>query len=844
MDSLISKANLSLQELCASQDTAVSGLSEKEAENRLKKVGPNQLIEKVHFTVIKLLWESFFSPLVLLLLVASFISSVLGDFKDFIIIFSIVLLSGSITFYQHFKANNAAEKLKKKVQLDATVVRDGIRRDISFEKIVPGDVLFLSAGDIIPADGRVIEEKDLTIDESTLTGEAFPAQKSVKFFQEKVHTLSNLTNIAFAGTHTLTGEAKIIIFATGRQTQLGQLSREIVKAKPKTDFDIGVENLSLLMIKLILILCFFVFGINAFLHHEILTSFTFAVALAVGLTPELMPVILTINLSRGALRMEKKEVIVKYLPAIQNLGSMDILCTDKTGTLTESAITLTDYQNISGDKSENVLLAGILDSTLKSGVKEPLDQAILRHEHNISLAEYKKIDEIPFDFNRKRASVIVQDNKKQILLITKGAPQKMLPLCTTYTKGLKKNMLTHGQREKIERMIQSLNKQGYRVLIVASKKVNKQDSYEMVDENHLTYLGILIFQDVVKTTVNRTINELKQLGISIKILTGDNELVTQKVCSDVHIQNLGTLLGDEIDGMNNQQLEDASEKITIFARLTPEQKSRIIEALKRKNHVVGYLGDGVNDAPPLKASDVGISVNNGSDIARDVADIVLMRKSLSILQQGVQEGRKTHANIFKYIFMSLSSNFGNMMSVAIASIFLPFLPMLPIQILLIDFLYDFSQITTPMDTVDLELVTQPQQWNLGFIKRFTFVFGPISSVFDICTFLGLLFLFHSSPLIFRTGWFLESVITQTLIIFAIRTRRVPFFRSLPSIPITVSAIIAISLGFIFVNTPLAQAFSFTHLPSAFYLFLIVIVIIYFSFVEVGKKLFYKYFFQT
>lgn len=839
MDELLGIAGLPIEKVYETLHSTASGLSENEATKKLKIVGPNKLVSKNNFTVLKLLWDSFFSPLVMLLLVAGIISAVLGDVKDFLVIFTIVILSGGITFYQHFKANHAAEALKKKVQLTATVIRNGIKHEIPFSHLVPGDLVLLTPGDVLPADGRLIETKDLSIDESTLTGETFPAQKTINFSQKSSHSLSSLTNIVFAGTHVISGEGTCIIFATGKQTQLGQLSLEIVKAKPPTDFDHGVNTLSITLIKTILLLSAFVFGVNAFLHHEILTSFTFAVALAVGLTPELMPVILTVNLSRGALRMEKKEVIVKYLPAIQNLGSMDILCTDKTGTLTENATKLIDFQGVDGKSSEDVLLLGILDSNFKSGAKDPLDMALLHHPHSLSLTGYTKIDEIPFDFERKRASVIVKKDSLTVL-ITKGAPQKVLALCTKYTTQGTTKELSPAMANHFLSTMQQLNQEGKRVIAVAEKKVVEKDSYELDVEKNLTFKGFLIFYDPVKVTVAKTLKELKQLGIEVKILTGDNELVTESICQKAGIPVNGTLVSEDIEKLSEAELNKKIEQTTIFARLTPSQKEHIITLLKKQKHVVGYLGDGINDAPPLKAADVGISVNNGSDIARDVADIVLMRKSLEILQEGVQEGRKTHANIMKYIMMSLSSNFGNMISVAVASIFLPFLPLLPTQILLIDFLYDLSQITIPMDTVDTELLSKPHKWDITFIKKFMLEFGPISSIFDITTFFVLLFFLHASIPIFRTGWFIESVVTQTLIVFAIRTKRVPFFKSLPSKYVVISAVLSLSVGLWLVYGHLAGVFTFTSVPLLFYAFLGIMILIYFTFVEIGKIFFYRF----
>lgn len=807
------------------------GLTEKEATARIHRFGKNTLVQKGKFIFLKELFYSFFSPLVLLLLGASLVSAFLGDIPDFLIIFGIVLASGSISFAQHFKAEHASQRLKSKVILTATVIRDGKQKEIPFPHVTVGDVVLLSVGDLVPADMQLLETRELSIDESMLTGESYPAEKKAE--KEK----DNKQTKAFAGTHAVTGEATGIVFAIGKGTQMGKLSEKIIEQKPKTAFDKQLESFSILVVRLILVLATFVFLVNAIFHHNILSSFLFSVALAVGLTPELMPAIITISLSRGALKMEEKEVIVKFLPGIQNLGGMDILCMDKTGTITENSIVLSSYENAEKQKVEDIVFLAKVNSHFQSGFKNPLDHALL----SLGLPDvktYKKIDEIPFDFERKKMSVIVQHGQ-QTLLITKGAPQKILQDTSFIEKGGKDVKMTAQKMSLLVKRAEQLAEDGYRVIALAKKKIARKDAYAVKDEEGLTFLGFLIFVDPVKNTVSETLKKLLALGISPKILTGDNEIITKKVCKDAGITVEKILTGEEIQKMSEEKLASEVASTTIFAELTPQQKARIILLFRKHNHVVGYLGDGINDAPPLKAADIGISVNNGSDIAKDVADVILMRKSLDALTDGVIEGRKTYANTFKYIMMSLSSNFGNMMSVAIASIFLPFLPLIPVQIILLDFLYDLSQIAVPSDTVDESTIQQPRKWSMTFLKRFTFFFGPISSVFDLITFSVLLFFLHSSIPAFRTGWFVESFLTQTLIIFAIRTPLVPFFKSLPSKILIASCLGTIFMGGIIVFSNISIYFSFINLPNIFWLILVVEIIFYFFCVEITKQWFYK-----
>lgn len=820
----------SLDETFEKLHSHASGLSEKEALSRIKQNGLNTLVEKDKYALLKRLYTSFFSPLTLMLLAASFISAALGDRTDFIIITSIVILSGVITFYQHQKSENAIEKLKKKTHLTATVIRDGDEKEIPFAHITIGDIVVVQTGDLIPADLRLVDSKDVTIDESTLTGESFPVDKNATAITKEKVSLSQMQNMCFAGTHVVTGEGKGIVIAIGKQTQLGHLSHEIIHAKPQTAFDRDIGNFSSLVVRLIILLTIFIFFVNALLHHGIFNSLLFSVALAVGLTPELMPVIITVALSKGALQMEKKEVIVKFLPAIQNLGSMNILCTDKTGTLTEGDVALSGYEDSHGKENNTILEAAIIHSSFDLAVTNPLNKATLKYPHKVNLSAYKKIEDIQFDFDRKRSSVIVEKDKK-ILFICRGAALSIIEKCTHVYPNMR-----CGEKEKkaLIHEYEKLSQAGIRVLAIAQKTIAKKDKYTPKDEEGLTFLGYLLYKDPIKETVRHTVKDLQTLGIEIKILTGDNEFITQKVCVDSGIPVKGILTGSDIDKITFVELTQRVDATTIFARLSPDQKESIIKAFKHNGNTTGFMGDGINDAPPLKQADIGISVNTGADIAKEVADIVLVRKSLHVLKEGIIEGRKTHQNIFKYIIMSVSSNFGNMITVAAASIFLPFLPMLPVQIILLDFIYDLSQIAIPEDTVDDDVVRKPSKWSMKYVKKFMIIFGPISSLFDFVTIGGLLFVFHASQVFFRTGWFVESLVSQSLIIFAIRTRKVPFWKSKPGISLLISVLVGTVIGIILPFSPFASYFSFQPLPILYFIFLGVIVFAYFSLVELIK----------
>lgn len=830
--------SLSQEDLFQKLSSQKAGLSPEEAKKRLKIFGANRLEEKKKTNVVLSFFSKFLNPLILILLFASLISAFLGELSNFFIILIIILISAGIDFYQQFNAENAAEKLKQRVSLKAEVIRSGLKQEILASEIVPGDMIFLSAGDLVPADCRIISSRELTVSESSLTGESYPVEKQVKTLNDS-SSLSERINSVFLGTSVLSGEAEALVIKTGTATEFGKLAEHLIEKRPKTEFETGIEKFGFLLAKITLILVILVFFVNAFFKHDILNSFLFALALAVGLTPELLPVIVTINLAKGASRMAKKEVIVKDLPAIQNFGSMNVLCTDKTGTLTEDKIKLERYEDLSGQENDQVLLYGFLNSHFQTGLKSPLEKAVLTHE--VNLTGFEKIDEVPFDFIRKRLSVIVKKGREN-LLITKGAPENILPHCShVFLK--ETSELTEKNRQKILERFKDLSSEGYRVLAVAYKKIESQKTYNVDDEKNLTFLGLMAFLDPPKESAKEALSLLENAGVTLKILTGDNEIVTQKVCQELGLNIEGVMLGEEIEKLTDLELEKKMQTTNIFARLNPDQKQRIILSLKKAGNVTGFLGDGINDAPSLREADIGISVQNAVDIAKESADLILLRKDLHVLKDGVLEGRKTYGNIMKYIQMGTSSNFGNMFSVAGASLFLPFLPMLPIQILLNNLLYDVSQLTVFTDNVDPEYLQTPKKWDLKFIRHFMLIFGPISSIFDFATFFILLFIFRATVPLFQTGWFVESLVTQTLIIFSIRTVVSPFFKSWPSTPLIISSLGVALAGSILPFSPLAQIFSFAPPPLKFYLLLILLIALYLLIVEKTKVwFFHKYLF--
>ncbi|MEM2530575.1 MAG: magnesium-translocating P-type ATPase [Candidatus Bathyarchaeia archaeon] len=829
--------SLPANELLARLGTSSSGLSSQEAERRLGIFGPNELVRRKRRVVILEFLSHFRSPLLMILMLAGLVSGLLGETKNAAIIFSIILLSAILDFYQESMAERAAEKLREKVATTATVLRDGVKREVKLTEIVPGDIIYLSAGDIVPADSRLIAAKDLFVNQSALTGESFPVEKIATPIESPTPSIEGWRNYLFMGTSIVSGTAMAVAVRTGGRTEYGRIAERLAKRAPETEFERGIKGFGLMMMQVTFLLVIFVFFVNALYKRDVLESLLFSVALAVGLTPELLPMIISVNLAKGSIAMAKRGVIVKRLISIENFGSMDVLCADKTGTLTENRIKLVLHIDVEGEEDEKVLLYSFLNSYYQTGLKSPLDDAILAYR-DIDIGYFKKIDEIPFDFVRKRVSIVVEHGGQRSL-ITKGAPEEILRICSRYELKDVAFEMTEEARGRIGRKYCELSADGFRVLAVAHKALQDgRTIYSVEDERDLTLIGFVAFLDPPKETAREALQLLRKAGVELKIVTGDNELVTKKVCEHLGFEIKGVVLGSEIAQMHDDALSRVVEEANIFARVTPAQKDRIINALKANGHVVGFLGDGINDAPSLKSADVGISVDNAVDVAKESADIILMRKDLRVLQEGVLEGRKTFGNTMKYIMMGTSSNFGNMFSVAGASLFLPFLPMLPIQILLNNLLYDFSQFTIPTDDVDPEYIERPKRWDIAFIRRFMAFLGPVSSLFDFLTFFIMLLVFQATEPLFQTAWFLESLCTQTLVIFSIRTRRVPFYRSRPSGPLVLSTLAIVGSALILPFTPLGPLFGFVKPPPTFFAALAALIGAYMALTEVVKRWFY------
>ncbi|MEM3630380.1 MAG: magnesium-translocating P-type ATPase [Nitrososphaerota archaeon] len=825
-------------EILVKFNTSKSGLSSSYAKDLLKIYGKNEIEKKKRRAAIIEFILKIKNPLILILIFAAIISGFLGEVTNALIIIIIVLISAILEFVQEYKAENAVEKLIKRVEISVEVLRDGKKQEIKSSELVPGDIILLSAGDIIPADIRVIQAKDFFVDQSAITGESFPVEKFSKKINENNIDKTSMKNYLFMGTSVISGYATGVVVKTGKFTEYGQIIKYATENKLETEFEREIKKIGYMTMQITLFLVLFIFFVNSLLKQNFLNSFLFAVAIAVGIIPELLPVIVSLNLSRGAIEMAKKDVIIKRLESIHNFGSMDVLCCDKTGTLTENKIKMIMHIDINGKNNEKVFLYSYINSYNQTGIKNPLDEAILNHE-NINVTNYKKIDEIPFDFLRKRVSIIVERNNSYIL-ITKGAPEEINKICLYYEDLGSVKKITEEIKDKIKNKFNELSAQGYRVLSIAYKKdIEKKNTYSKEDENNLIFLGFIAFLDPPKESTKESIRKLQNSGIEIKILTGDNDLITKKICEDLNFKVKGIILGSEIDNLTDDVLAKAVEENNVFARVSPIQKNRIINMLKRNGHVVGFLGDGINDVPSMKVADVSISVDNAVEIAKDTADIILIRKDLTILHNGIVEGRKTFGNTMKYILMSFSSNFGNMISASLASLFLKFLPMLPIQILLNNLIYDFSEATIPYDNVDKEYLQKPKKINIKFIKRFMIIFGSISSIFDILTFCVLIFIFNASESLFQTAWFVESLCTQALVIFVIRTKKVPFIKSKPNILLTLTTLGVVILALIIPYTILSLYFRFVELPFVFLEILFIFIISYLLIVEVVKIWFYK-----
>lgn len=818
-------------------NTSNEGLSHNEAKKRLEEQGPNILAEKKEFNVILEFLPHFTNPLVLILLFAAGISFFMGMTTDAIIIGCMVIFSVILDFFQEYSADKAMKKLLNSVRITATVVRNNKKEVVPVTDVVVGDVIFLSSGNMIPADARIIEAKDLFVNQSEITGESFPSEKTAIPAKTKSSSISEMNNIVFLGTNVISGSATAVIIKTGKNTEFGEIASKLAQTPVKSDFEKGITNFGYFLMKIVFILVIFIFFFNSFLKHEYFQSFMFAIAIAVGITPELLPMIMSVTMAVGSKKMFKKGVIVKKLSSIPNLGSMTILCTDKTGTLTENSISLVECSDYTGKSDESVFLLAYLNSFFQTGIQNTLDDAVISYK-KVDINGYKKIGEIPYDFLRKCMSIIVKEGKKHIL-ITKGATEEIFKCCSQYRRLGKTIDFDKKVREKALKTYHELSEQGFRVLSVASKKVKAKEVYSKSDESKMVFEGFVSFLDPPKKDVKEVIKQLQSLGVETKIVTGDNELVTMKICNEVGLEVKGILIGEDLNKLTDDALRVKAQTTTLFARCSPDEKNRIINALKANNNVVGYMGDGINDAPSLKTADVGISVDSAVDIAKESADIILTKKSLKDLKEGIIEGRKTFGNTMKYIIMSLSSNFGNMFSAAGAILFLPFLPMLPIQILLNNLIYDVSQVTIPSDKVDNEWVQKPKRWNMDFVKKVMYIFGPISSLFDFITFFILFFVIKASAPVFQTAWFMESLATQILVIHIIRTKTLPIIKSRASTLVLASSTLCLATGWIIPYTPLGSLFKFEPLPLYILAILASIVLAYLIVVEIAKKYFYR-----
>ncbi len=800
------------------------GLDDREAAALRQTHGPNVLRPRRERAVVLEFLAHFRNPLVLVLLAASTIAALLGDVRSFVVITLIVLLSVLLDFVQEHRAGRAVERLRSTVAVRATVLRGGKPREIPIADLVPGDVVLLSAGDLVPADGRLIEARDFFVNQSLLTGESFPVEKRAE-------------DAVQMGTSAVSGSARALIVATGQETALARIADTLAAKPPATAFERGTQAFGSLILRLTLILVVFVLVINTVLHRPLLESFLFAVALAVGLTPELLPMIMSVTLSRGAIRLTRHRVIVKRLSAVQDLGAIDVLCTDKTGTLTEGRIRLERHVDPSGRESARVLELAYLNSYFETGIRSPLDDAILRHE-DLDVSAWRKVDEVPFDFERRRVSVLVERERARTLVV-KGSPEDVLRLCARYEGEAGMAPLDEAALGRVQRLYAEFSREGFRVLGVAWRDVAPDhDHANLADESALVFAGFAGFLDPPKASAAGALASLATGGVTLKVVTGDNELVTRHVCAELGLPVRGVLTGSDVDRLDDAALPAEAERANLFCRVNPAQKTRILAALRARGHVVGFLGDGINDAPSLHAADVGISVEGAADVAKEAADLILLDQDLNVLQEGVREGRRSFGNVMKYIMMGTSSNFGNMFSMAGGTLLLPFLPMLPIQILLNNFLYDLSEIAIPFDTVEEEALARPQAWDMGFVRRFMLTLGPVSSLFDFLTFFILLRVFHAGEALFHTGWFIESIATQVFVIFIIRTRGNPFAVR-PNGWLVVLSLTVVGIAAAIPFTPAGAYLGFVPPPVEFYLVVAGIVLAYLVVVQAAKWAFYR-----
>jgi P-type Mg2+ transporter len=809
------------------------GLSGEEARIRLERYGKNTLRSGMESSPLLLLLSQFKSPIVLLLIFAACLSFFLRETVEATIILAIIFISGVLGFWQERRAADAVDKLLAVVRVKATTVRDGKEVDVPVEDVVQGDLVVLNAGDIIPGDSILLESKDLFVNESALTGETYPAEKLPGVLSIDV-PLKERTNSLFMGTNVVSGTARAVVIRTGRETEIGKISDRLRLAEPETEFEHGIKRFGYLLLEVTLMLVVAIFAINVYFQRPVIDSFLFSLALAVGLTPQLLPAIVGINLAHGARRMASENVIVKRLASIENFGSMNILCCDKTGTLTEGTVQLRYALDIDGHESEDVFFLAYVNSFFESGFANPIDEAVLS-KRKLDLSRVKKLDEVPYDFIRKRLSILVSKGDENVI-ITKGALKKILEVCTN-AKTPQGIAQISEVRDEIEKRFEELSIEGYRVLGLSQKETGSGSCLAR-DEADMTFMEFLAFFDPPKEGISGTIQSLEDLGIVLKVITGDNRHVAGSISREVGLKNDDIITGSDLGSMSDEALFARVEQVSIFAEVEPNQKERIILALRRRNHVVGYMGDGINDASALHAADIGISVDSAVDVAKEAADIVLLEKDLGVLREGVMEGRRTFSNTMKYVFMATSANFGNMFSMAVLSLFLPFLPLLPAQVLLTNLLTDLPEMTIAEDSVDPELVASPKRWSIDFIRNFMVTFGLLSSAFDFITFGLLLFLLKAGVDQFRTGWFIESVISASMVVLVIRTRR-PFFRSRPSRYLTAATIMVCAAASLLPYTPLRGPFGFVEIDQIFMLMVFGIVALYVVSADLVKRAFYR-----
>jgi Mg2+-importing ATPase len=856
---LLELAALAPPEVLQRLRTSERGLSDAEAARRRDEYGENKVAHEEHETLAAQLLRRLLNPLNILLLTLAAVSVLMGDREAAVIIFAMVVLSLSLAIIQERRSSQAAEKLRAMVRTTAAVVRlpetafpdaTGVEPvETSIQELVPGDIVHLSAGDMIPADLRLISAKDLFINQASLTGEALPVEKHAEAQRAPAAGSEDLGNICFMGTAVVSGSATGVIALTGSRAYFGRLADVIAGERALTNFDKGITHFAWLMIRFILVMAPLVFLINGFTKGDWVQALLFATAVAVGLTPEMLPMIVTVNLAKGALAMSRRKVIVKRLNAIQNFGAMDILCTDKTGTLTEDRVILQKHVDLRGQESDEVFEYAYLNSYYQSGLKNLLDVAVLRHADAAKLAgmarQYRKLDEVPFDFERRRMSVAVADGARR-LLICKGAVEEVFGVSREGRAGGRSFPLNPADFAEVHKTVDALNADGFRVIAVAIKELPAgQETCALRDESDLVLLGYIAFLDPPKASAAQAIAALAAHGVQVKVLTGDNEIITRKICREVNLPVERVALGHELESLSQEQVADLAESTQVLAKLSPMQKAAVIAALQRKGHVVGFLGDGINDGPALKSADVGISVDSAVDIAKESADIILLEKSLLVLDEGVIEGRKIFGNVVKYIRMGASSNFGNMFSVLGASAWLPFLPMAPVQVLANNLLYDVSQTAIPSDNVDEEYLLRPRRWEIGNIGRYMLFIGPISSIFDYVTYAVMYFLFGATTVaqasLFQTGWFVESLLSQTLIIHIIRTGRLAFIESRASAPLLFTSLAVCAVGIWLPYSSFASALGFEHLPTLYWPILAAMLLAYLALTHLIKIWFHRRF---